>query len=56
MERVVYRASSHDEARAWDIEQHVGMTPEERLHAARVLKDRAYPKDSKDVRECHLSG
>ena len=56
MERMVHRASSHDEARAWDIQQHVGMTPEERLRAARLLKDRAYPQDSKDVRECHPSG
>jgi len=55
MERVVHRASNHAEARAWDIEQHVSMTPEERLRAARVLKDRAYPRDSKDVRECHRS-
>ena len=56
MERVVHKASNHDEARAWDVEQHVGMTPEERLRAARVLKDRAYPQDSKDVRECRPSG
>jgi hypothetical protein len=56
MERVVHKASSHDEARTWDVAQHVGMTPEERLRAARVLKDRAYPQDSKDVRECHPSG
>ncbi len=56
VERVVHRASNHAEARAWDIEQHVSMTPEERLRAARVLKDRAYPRDSKDVRECHPSG
>ncbi len=56
MERAVHRASNHDEARAWDIEQHVRMTSEERLNAARLLKDRAYPQDSKDVRECHPSG
>ncbi len=56
MERVVHRASNHAEARAWDIEQHVSMTPEERLRAGRVLKDRAYPRDSRDVRECHPSG
>ena len=55
MERVVHKASNHDEAHAWDVEQNVGMTPEERLRAARVLKDRAYPQDSKDVRECHPS-
>ena len=56
MERVVNKASSHDEAHAWDVQQQVSMTPEERLRAARMLKDRAYPHDSKDVRECHLSG
>jgi len=53
---VVRKASNHEQARAWDIEQHVNMTPVERLRAARVLKDRAYPRDSKDVRECHPSG
>lgn len=56
MERVVHRASSHDEARAWDIKQHGDMTPGERLRAARILKDRAYPQGGKDVRECHPSG
>jgi hypothetical protein len=55
MERVVHKASSHDEAARWDIEQHVTMTPEERLRAARALKDRAYPADAKDVRAWHRS-
>jgi len=41
-----------EEARRWDIEQHVSMTPQERLRAARELKDRVYPSDAKDVREC----
>ena len=56
MDRVVHKARDHDEARAWDIEQSTSMTPEQRLRAARVLKDRAYPSDSKDVRECHPRG
>lgn len=55
MERVVHKARSHEDAARWDVEQHVAMTPEERLRAARVLKDRAYPTDAKDVRACHGS-
>ncbi len=56
MERVVHKASNHEEARRWDIEQHTSMTPAERMRAARALKDRAYPPDAKDVRACHRSG
>lgn len=56
MERVVHKSTSHQEARRWDIEQHVRMSPEERMHAARTLKERAYPSDAKDVREWHRSG
>lgn len=56
MERVVHKASSHEEAHRWDVEQQVSMSPEERLRASRQLKDRAYPADAKDVRECHRRG
>ncbi len=56
MDRVVHKARDHDEARAWDIAQNAAMTPEQRLRAARVLKDRAYPPDAKDVRECDPPG
>lgn len=56
MERVVHKASSHEEARRWDVEQQVSMSPEERQRAARALKDRVFPTDAKDVRECHRSG
>jgi len=56
MERIVNKARGHGEARAWDIEQNTAMTPEERLQAARTLRDRHYPHDAKDVRECHRSG
>ena len=51
MDRTVHKAWSHAEADRWDIEQHVSMTPEQRLRAARELKDRAYPSNAKDVRE-----
>lgn len=53
MERIVHKSTSHEEARRWDIEQHVSMTVEERLRVARELKRRAYPRDAKDVRACH---
>ena len=55
MERVVNKASCHEEARRWDIQQQVSMTPEQRLRAARELKDRAFPSEAKDVRACHQS-
>lgn len=55
MERVVHTSTSHEEARRWDIEQHVSMTVEERLRVARELKRRAYLRDAKDVRACHRS-
>lgn len=56
MKRVVHKAVSHEDARRWDIEQHVSMTPAERMRAARELKDRVYPPDAKDVRACHRPG
>ena len=56
MERVVNKAQSHQEADAWDVEQQLAMSPEERLRAAKELRDRAYPSDAPDVRECHRSG
>ena len=55
MDRVMRKSMSHEEAARWDIEQQVSMTPEERLRAARALKDRAFPVDAKDVRACHRS-
>jgi hypothetical protein len=55
MQRVVHKSSSHEEAHRWDVKQHTAMTPEERMRAARILKDRAFPPDAKDVRECHPS-
>jgi len=55
MERVVHKASSHEQARRWDVEQNVSMTPEQRMRAARELRDRAFPPDAKDVRACHRS-
>jgi hypothetical protein len=53
MERVVHKAKSFKEAEDWDIEQQVAMTPEQRLRAAKELRDRVYPATAKDVRACH---
>ena len=50
---VVNIAKSFAEAERWDIEQQIGMTPNERLAVLRVLKDRVYGLVTKDVRECH---
>ena len=55
MERVVNKATSHEEAMSWDVEQQVSMTPEQRLRAARELKNRAFPAEAKDVRAWHRS-
>jgi len=50
---VVNIAKSFAEAEQWDIEQQIRMTPNERFAVLRVLKDRVYGLDAKDVRECH---
>jgi hypothetical protein len=52
MPPIVHRATTHVEALAWDIEQHLAMSPEERQRAARALKRRVWPGPNKDVREC----
>ena len=53
MERIVHKTRDFRAADAWDIEQHLRMTPQERMRVARMLKDRVYPPDAKDVRACH---
>jgi len=53
MERIVHIAKSFEEAEAWDIQQNISMSPEERLAAARMLAERIYGKDQPDVREYH---
>ena len=55
MERIVHKSHQHREADRWDVEQQVSMDASERLQAARILKERAFPRDAKDVRACHRS-
>jgi hypothetical protein len=52
MERVVHKARRFSEADDWDVRQHLAMTPQERMAAARELKFRVYPGDSPDIRPC----
>jgi len=42
MKRVVHIARDHNEAKKWDIEQVISMTPEERQEAAKILKKRVF--------------
>ena len=50
---VVHKANSFKEADEWDVKQQLAMTPQERFDAVKVLRERVYPKDAKDVRACH---
>jgi len=51
MKRVVHISKSHEEAREWDIEQAVSMTPAERQAVAKELRDRVYGGRAIDVKE-----
>ena len=53
MERIVNKTRDFREADEWDIQQHLRMSPQERMRVARMLKDRVYSSDAKDVRACH---
>ncbi len=56
LEREVHKAKSFDEAARWDRAQQLAMTPDERLEAARVLRERAFGADVPDVREAEREG
>lgn len=51
MERVVKKFKNYQEAEAWEIEQALNMTPDERLSIARELQKRIFGKDIPDIRE-----
>ena len=53
MKKIVNMARGFKEAEAWDIKQQIEMTPDERLHASRILRERVYGKKCMDVREWH---
>ena len=51
MKPIVHKATGFQDADAWDIAQHIQMTPEERQKAAKELRDRFYGKNAPDVRD-----
>jgi hypothetical protein len=53
MERIVHKARNFAEAGEWEIRQHLEMTPQERMRAAKLLKERLFPGKNPDVREWH---
>lgn len=53
MERTVHKSRDVEAATEWDVYQHLSLSPQGRLRAARTLKERDYPSDAPDVRECH---
>lgn len=53
IERTVHKSRDFKAATEWDVHQHLSLSPQERLRAARTLKERAFPSDAPDVRECH---
>jgi hypothetical protein len=50
MKRIVNISNNAEEARQWDIQQHLSMSADERQTAARMQKERVYGKHSQDIR------
>jgi len=53
MKRIFHKSKSYREAEAWDIQQCIRMTPDERQAAALELRKRVYGRNAPDVRECN---
>ena len=53
MERIVHKAKSFAEADAWEAAQQRAMSPDERLRAAKEIKDRLFPGKNPDIKEWH---
>jgi hypothetical protein len=53
VERIVHKSQSFKEADAWDASQHRAMSPNERMRAARQIRDRVFPGPNPDIREWH---
>jgi len=51
MKRVVHKAKNFYEADAWDIKQHISMTPMQRQKISRMLKTKYYGENNPDVRQ-----
>jgi hypothetical protein len=55
VERIVHKAANFKEADEWEIQQHLAMTPQERMRVAKAIKERMFPGKNPDVREWHRS-
>lgn len=50
MERIIHKSKNFKDAELWDIEQQIGMTPEERQEIAKYLKEKFYGKKIPRIR------
>jgi hypothetical protein len=53
VERIVHKSQSFAEADAWDASQQRAMSPNERMRAAKQIRDRVLPGPNPDIREWH---
>ncbi len=53
MKRISHKSKNFKEAREWDIQQQINMTPDQRFAAAKELRIRAYGKNVPDVKDCY---
>lgn len=51
MKRIAHKFKNFEEAEAWEIEQALNMTPDERIRIARELQKRVFGKNVPDIRE-----
>jgi len=51
MKRILHKSRSFKEAEEWDIQQQISMNPQERLQAAKILRERVFGRNTPDVRE-----
>jgi hypothetical protein len=56
VERIVHKARNFAEAHALELRQNLAITPQERMRAAKAIKDRMFPGRNPDVREWHQNG
>ena len=54
MKKIVHIAKNHKEAEAWDVQQQISMTPDQRQKIAWELKRRFYGSNTPDVRQSRV--
>lgn len=53
LKRIVNIARTRKEADEWDVRQQLSLTPNERQKIAKILKEKYFGKNSKDLKEFH---